>query len=126
MLKTLIVFYLSIHSLALATPWHFPNQKSNESVIIKNGEPKTWAIRNKVIHLEVKVKTDSEIKVFSFDAQMPEHAHGMLTSPKITRIAPKTYKIEGINLHMAGYWELYFRWNTATNPSVIAIPMTIP
>lgn len=42
------------------------------------------------------------------DAVMPEHEHGMNTKPAIERGADGLYHVDGMLLHMAGYWEIYF------------------
>lgn len=42
------------------------------------------------------------------DAAMPHHGHGMNVSPKVIRVAPGSYRVEGMLFHMPGYWELYF------------------
>lgn len=40
-------------------------------------------------------------------ADMPEHLHGMTTRPMITAgTAPGYYKVEGMNFHMPGWWEI--------------------
>ena len=41
------------------------------------------------------------------DADMPEHRHGMNTRPRITRGAQGVIRVEGMLLHMPGYWEIY-------------------
>ncbi|MCA9001512.1 MAG: hypothetical protein KDB61_06285 [Planctomycetes bacterium] len=45
-------------------------------------------------------------RAIAVDARMPEHQHGMLQTPGIERIAPGTYRIEGMRFHMLGYWQL--------------------
>ena len=42
------------------------------------------------------------------DAAMPAHRHGMTTKPKIIATSPGNFRIQGMNLHMSGDWELYF------------------
>jgi len=40
-------------------------------------------------------------------ADMPEHLHGMTTRPVITAgTSPGHYKVEGMNFHMPGWWEI--------------------
>lgn len=46
----------------------------------------------------------------AFDAQMPEHGHGMFVKPKIKGSASNKYEIDGVKLHMRGRWELVFEW----------------
>ncbi len=42
-----------------------------------------------------------------FDADMPEHRHGMNTQPLVSANADGTFTVRGVQLHMPGYWELY-------------------
>lgn len=42
------------------------------------------------------------------DAAMPDHHHGMTTSPKVTARGGGNFTAEGMLMHMPGYWELYF------------------
>ncbi len=42
------------------------------------------------------------------DAAMPEHSHGMNTTPKVTALGDGRFRAEGLLLHMAGRWEVYF------------------
>lgn len=44
---------------------------------------------------------------------MPEHDHGLPTAPRVTsELAPGRYLLEGVRLHMPGYWEFTFVINT--------------
>ena len=42
------------------------------------------------------------------DAAMPHHGHGMTTVPRVRPDADGHFTVTGMQLHMAGYWELYF------------------
>lgn len=53
----------------------------------------------------------SNVVLEAFDAQMPEHDHGMFVTPKIIRLKTGKYMIRGVKLHMAGRWELAFKWS---------------
>lgn len=41
------------------------------------------------------------------DAGMPEHNHGMLREPKSREVSPGVYRVEGMLLHMTGYWQVF-------------------
>lgn len=45
--------------------------------------------------------------VVAVDADMPEHGHGMTTTPRVTRGADGLYHVQGMRFHMSGYWEIY-------------------
>lgn len=40
------------------------------------------------------------------DADMPEHNHGMQTTPEVDYFGQGQYEIKGLLFHMTGYWEL--------------------
>jgi hypothetical protein len=42
------------------------------------------------------------------DAAMPEHHHGMIRMPRVTPLGDGAFQVDGMLLHMAGRWELYF------------------
>ena len=43
----------------------------------------------------------------SFDARMPLHAHGTVTTPGVRPVGDG-FLVEGVVFHMPGNWELYF------------------
>ena len=43
------------------------------------------------------------------DATMPEHNHGMNTRPPVVEVGEGTYRVEGMQFHMSGHWQLEFR-----------------
>lgn len=49
-----------------------------------------------------------ERSILSVDAAMPHHRHGMMARPIVRRSGKGTFLADGLNLHMPGYWELYF------------------
>jgi sugar lactone lactonase YvrE len=52
-----------------------------------------------------KTLTDATLAV---DAVMPEHRHGMNTQPEVLSLGNGRFRVQGLMLHMAGLWELYF------------------
>jgi len=45
--------------------------------------------------------------VLVLDADMPEHLHGINRVPRVERRADGTFRVEGLYLHMPGWWELF-------------------
>jgi hypothetical protein len=43
----------------------------------------------------------------TFDADMPEHRHGLTTRPELTPNSVGRFRLKDLRLHMPGYWELY-------------------
>jgi hypothetical protein len=42
------------------------------------------------------------------DAAMPDHRHGLNARPQVSGNARDGFQVEGLLLHMPGYWEIYF------------------
>ncbi|MAF64565.1 MAG: hypothetical protein CMJ84_02745 [Planctomycetes bacterium] len=69
---------------------------------------------NEVFAVEVSVFTDEKRREpavaveLAFDARMPQHGHGMRREPRVQRLGDGRFRVEGVLLHMPGYWELYF------------------
>lgn len=40
---------------------------------------------------------------------MPDHQHGMLTTPAVTKLPDGRYQIDGLRFHMHGWWQLWLR-----------------
>jgi len=55
-------------------------------------------------------KDSNSQDLINFDAIMPSHNHGMVLKPKIVRVGPKEWRIDGVKLHMKGSWRLTFEW----------------
>lgn len=48
-----------------------------------------------------------EPRRIAVDGGMPQHGHGFVTAPRVTRrLAPGTYLVEGVKFHMGGDWVL--------------------
>lgn len=47
-----------------------------------------------------------ECELSGFEARMPEHNHGMIVNPRISKLDNFRWKIEGFKLHMKGLWRL--------------------
>lgn len=61
-----------------------------------------------LVTLEAQSKAAPAVVDLSFDARMPEHKHGMVTKPKITKLSPTSFRVDGVRLHMPGKWLLHF------------------
>jgi len=112
-LKAFIIVLASLLSqLAIAKPQYL-NQKKSEngsSILVKADK----SITNlKIGSLYVTITNDCECTIESFDASMPQHRHGMYVKASAAKLfssnkSSKTYKIDGVKLHMPGQWELKF------------------
>lgn len=75
-----------------------------EAPEIRQGELHTWIVTVKTA--DGKPVDDAKIKI---DGGMPDHNHGLPTSPQITEnLGEGRYRIEGVKFSMPGWWELRF------------------
>lgn len=57
---------------------------------------------------------------------MPEHNHGMPTSPAVTaNLGDGRYEISGMRFHMSGYWEIRLTIITASHRDAVTIPLNL-
>lgn len=42
----------------------------------------------------------------SFVADMPQHLHGLGSVPRVTRVSPGRFRVEGLNFQMPGWWKV--------------------
>jgi len=68
----------------------------------KQGEMHSWLITLK--SAEAAPVEDAKIAV---DGGMPQHHHGLPTSPAVTaHLGSGKYRLEGVKFNMSGWWEL--------------------
>ena len=73
--------------------------------------PATPAAVNRMHSWQVKLATQAGAPVagarIAVDGGMPQHGHGLPTSPRVTReLADGTYLLEGMKFSMTGWWEI--------------------
>ena len=73
-----------------------------EAGSFKQGELHSW-----VISLRGANGAPVENATFTVDGGMPQHHHGLPTSPAVTvHLGDGRYRLEGVKFHMSGWWEL--------------------
>jgi hypothetical protein len=78
-------------------------------------EPEPAEIRQGVMHawiLTVRTQDGKPVDDASVNVGggMPEHNHGLPTSPEVTRrLGEGRYRVEGVKFSMNGWWELRFK-----------------
>ena len=73
-----------------------------EAGSIKQGEMHSW-----VITVTDTRKAPVEDAKFVIDGGMPQHHHGLPTSPAVTAaLGGGKYRLEGMKFNMSGWWEL--------------------
>ncbi|MDP7061897.1 MAG: FixH family protein [Planctomycetota bacterium] len=54
------------------------------------------------------VTSDAEwVQEITVDADMPDHGHGMVVKPRVTKLGPQRWRVDGMKFHMPGEWEVY-------------------
>jgi hypothetical protein len=73
-----------------------------EGGAVKQGEMHSW-----VIALKSAQNAPVEDAKFAVDGGMPQHHHGLPTSPEVTtNLGGGKYRLEGVKFNMSGWWEL--------------------
>ena len=72
--------------------------------------PATPAAISQIHSWQIKLTTPSGLPIrhaqIAVDGGMPQHGHGLPTSPRVTReLADGTYLLEGMKFNMTGWWE---------------------
>lgn len=86
---------------------------------------------NKLSSLTVIIEPSSQHKLsdfnlLSFNARMPEHNHGMLVKPRVTKLKPGRYLVTGVKLHMPGAWEFALKIEQGRQKKDVTIPYLLP
>lgn len=71
------------------------------------GEPRQGELHAWVVTVKTRQGAPVEGAQFSIGGGMPEHAHGLPTSPQATAyLGEGRYRIEGVKFSMGGWWQL--------------------
>ncbi|MBN9233818.1 MULTISPECIES: FixH family protein [Phyllobacteriaceae] len=75
-----------------------------ENGTVKQGELHDW-----VLTLKTAAGTPVEGAIIEVSGGMPQHAHGLPTSPRATDyLGEGRYRISGVKFSMSGWWQLRF------------------
>lgn len=73
----------------------------------ESGEPKQGELHAWVVTVTTRQGAPVEGAVITVEGGMPEHAHGLPTSPQATAyLGEGRYRIEGVKFSMGGWWQL--------------------
>lgn len=88
---------------------------------IEQGELHAWVVTLKTP--DGKPVDDASITV---DGGMPEHNHGLPTSPEMTeKLGEGRYRIEGVKFSMSGWWELRFDISSAAGADSVTFNLVL-
>jgi hypothetical protein len=75
-----------------------------ETGAVRQGELETW-----LLTLKTKAGGPVEGAAIAISGGMPQHDHGLPTSPQATDyLGDGQYRIEGVKFTMSGWWQLHF------------------
>ena len=78
-------------------------------------EMHTWTL-----HVETADGTPVTEADIAVDGGMPEHGHGLPTSPQVTEnLGDGDYLVEGIQFQMPGFWEVMFQIEDAGQQDMV-------
>ena len=66
-------------------------------------------IHSWTLHVEDAAGAPVENAVIAVDGDMPQHGHGLSTSPRVTKyLGNGDYQVDGLKFHMPGWWIVEF------------------
>lgn len=90
------------------------------------GGPTTGPIHAWLVKVEDKNGSLVPGGTVSLDGGMPQHGHGLPTSPKMTgEISPGIYKIDGVKFSMSGWWEFKLKIDAGQGSDTITFNVVL-
>ena len=81
----------------------------------------TWTL-----HVETPDGKLVENAKISVDGGMPQHGHGLPTSPQVTQyLGSGNYRVEGMKFQMNGWWEVKFVINNGNSQDRVVFNLTL-
>jgi len=75
-----------------------------ERGVVRQGELESW-----LLTLKTKTGASVERAAIAISGGMPQHNHGLPTSPQVTDyLGDGRYRVEGVKFTMSGWWQLRF------------------
>ncbi len=93
------------HSRVLSNDGAYLITYASEPETLPLNEPFSIVVRLYRPETGVRIE-DSAVRIEA-DADMPAHRHGMVRVPKVTKTGPGEFRVDGMMMHMPGYWQLY-------------------
>ncbi len=79
-----------------------------------------------VVHVETADGEPVEQATLDVAGGMPEHDHGLPTSPRVTvELGNGVYRVQGLRFHMAGDWLIEIEINDGVRTDSVAITLTL-
>jgi hypothetical protein len=86
-----------------------------ESGALRQGEMHSW-----LLTLKTAAGAPVENAAIEISGGMPEHSHGLPTSPQATEyLGGGRYRVDGVKFTMSGWWQLRFAVSAATGSDAV-------
>lgn len=86
-----------------------------ERGVVRVGELESW-----LLTLKTKAGVPVEGAAIAISGGMPQHSHGLPTSPQATDyLGNGRYRIEGVKFTMNGWWQLHFAISAAAGSDTV-------
>jgi hypothetical protein len=84
-------------------------------------------IHSWTVHVETADGQPVENASILVDGGMPQHGHGLPTSPKVTEyLGDGDYRVEGLRFQMTGFWEVKFTIHAENQSDSVTFNLTLP
>jgi YtkA-like len=78
------------------------------------------------LNLRAAGQAPVEGATITIDGGMPQHGHGLPTTPRVTRaLGNGAYQVEGLKFNMGGWWELKFRIASAAGTDSVTFNLDL-
>jgi hypothetical protein len=107
------------------------SKPSEKDVFLVSVEPEAGSFRQGELHswvLTVKKPDGTPVEDASIavDGGMPDHNHGLPTSPQVTaNLGEGRYRVEGVKFNMGGWWVLRFAISSPSGADKAAFNLTL-
>jgi YtkA-like len=84
--------------------------------------------RMQSVKLRVRAAGQAPVEgaAIAVDGGMPEHGHGLPTTPRVTRaLGGGVYQVDGVRFNMGGWWELKFRITSAAGTDSVTFNLDL-
>jgi hypothetical protein len=122
LMTTLLIFSVETLSASVMT---FPHYNFNVATADKS-PVKLNTHTSLIVTLVPTSKDAPHVSDFKFDAKMPQHKHGMVTSAKTVKISDLVYRVDGVRLHMPGLWVFEFSAQHAVGETKVFSTFDLP
>lgn len=83
-------------------------------------------IHSWTLHVETADGQPAENATILVDGGMPQHGHGLPTSPKVTEyLGNGDYRVEGLRFQMTGFWQVKFNINAGGQSDSVTFNLTL-